>query len=213
MIKWVIFDVGETLIKERRVWDEWADWIGVPRDEFWAELERVIAERLDHRVTFERFKPGFDLDGARAERAAAGQADELQRSDLYVDARSTIKMLAAKRFAVGVAGNHPASTVEFFASLEWPLDLIGVSGGSETAKPAPAFFEKVIEVTETPAEEIIYVGDRIDHDILPAMAAGLHAVFLRRGPWGKAHASWPEAQDLPYVIDNLTELMSLDLLQ
>jgi FMN phosphatase YigB (HAD superfamily) len=28
------------------------------------------------------------------------------------------------------------------------------------------------------------VGDRLDNDIRPALAAGMVAVFLRRDPWG-----------------------------
>ena len=213
MIKWVIFDVGETLIKERRAWDEWADWINVPRIEFWAELEKVIAERQHHQVVFERFRPGFDVEAARAERSAAGQIDQLQTSDLYVDARSTIKSLAARQIGVGVAGNQPASSAEFFSDLEWPIDLIGMSGDSGIAKPAPIFFDKLIELTGLAPDQLAYVGDRIDNDVLPAQRAGMHGIFLRRGPWGKAHAEWPEAQGLPYVIDNLTEILGLDLLQ
>jgi FMN phosphatase YigB (HAD superfamily) len=31
---------------------------------------------------------------------------------------------------------------------------------------------------------VAYVGDRIDNDVRPAAAAGMRAVWLRRGPWG-----------------------------
>jgi len=211
MIKWVIFDVGETLIKERRMWDGWADWLGVERDAFWAELEKTIAERRHHRDVFEYFKPGFDVEAARLERAEAGYTDELKRSDLYVDVRSTIKMLAARNIGVGVAGNQPASTAEFFSDLNWPIDLIGMSGNSGIEKPKPIFFDKLIELTSLAPGELAYVGDRLDNDVFPAQRAGMQAVFLRRGLWGKAHATWPEAEGLPHVIDNLTELLGLDL--
>ena len=32
--------------------------------------------------------------------------------------------------------------------------------------------------------EILYVGDRLDNDISPAIDAGLATAWLRRGPWG-----------------------------
>ena len=51
-----------------------------------------------------------------------------------------------------------------------------------------------------------YVGDRVDNDILPAVEAGMIAVFIRRGPWGFLHAQWPEAQRAHLRIDSLTEL-------
>jgi FMN phosphatase YigB (HAD superfamily) len=40
---------------------------------------------------------------------------------------------------------------------------------------------------------IAYVGDRLDYDVLPAMALGMVGVFLVRGPWGLVQQSWPEA--------------------
>ncbi|HEX6655373.1 MAG TPA: HAD hydrolase-like protein, partial [Candidatus Limnocylindria bacterium] len=35
-----------------------------------------------------------------------------------------------------------------------------------------------------PPERVAYVGDRVDNDVLPSVAAGLRAVWIRRGPWG-----------------------------
>lgn len=50
------------------------------------------------------------------------------------------------------------------------------------------------------------VGDRIDNDVLPALAAGLQAVFIRRGPWGVVQSAWPEAAQVPLTISSLEEL-------
>ncbi|HEY9471976.1 MAG TPA: HAD family hydrolase, partial [Propionibacteriaceae bacterium] len=36
----------------------------------------------------------------------------------------------------------------------------------------------------TTPDETAYVGDRMDNDIKPAAAAGLHTIWIRRGPWG-----------------------------
>jgi FMN phosphatase YigB (HAD superfamily) len=38
-------------------------------------------------------------------------------------------------------------------------------------------------------DEIAYVGDRADNDARPALAAGLVAVHVRRGPWGRLQES------------------------
>ena len=59
------------------------------------------------------------------------------------------------------------------------------------AKPDRAFFKKIIELAGVPAPAIAYVGDRLDNDIL-AREAGLAAIFIARGPWGRAHARRPE---------------------
>ena len=37
---------------------------------------------------------------------------------------------------------------------------------------------------DPPPASVAYVGDRVDNDVLPSIAAGMHAVWLRRGPWG-----------------------------
>ncbi len=41
--------------------------------------------------------------------------------------------------------------------------------------------------------QVAYVGDRLDNDVLPAKAAGMFAVFMRRGPWGHLHAHRADA--------------------
>jgi FMN phosphatase YigB (HAD superfamily) len=73
-------------------------------------------------------------------------------------------------------------------------------------KPSPAFFARVVEAAGVAAHEIAYVGDRLDNDVLPARAAGMTAVFIRRGPWGVIHAQWAEAAQASVCIESLAEL-------
>jgi len=56
------------------------------------------------------------------------------------------------------------------------------------------------------AGAIAYVGDRLDHDVLPARAVGMIAVLIRRGPWGFLHAQRPEAARAHARIEDLGEL-------
>jgi FMN phosphatase YigB (HAD superfamily) len=67
------------------------------------------------------------------------------------------------------------------------LTLLGVlasSAGWGVEKPAPEFFARIAVEARLPPEKIAYVGDRVDNDIEPALAAGMIAVHIRRGPWG-----------------------------
>ena len=74
------------------------------------------------------------------------------------------------------------------------------------AKPEPAFFERIVSSLALRAGEIAYVGDRVDNDVEPALAAGMVAVHLRRGPWGILHEPPPDAirvrslQELPEAL-------------
>lgn len=52
------------------------------------------------------------------------------------------------------------------------------------SKPEVDFFRKLIAVSRHRPDEILYVGDRLDNDISPAIKAGLATAWLRRGPWG-----------------------------
>jgi len=63
---------------------------------------------------------------------------------------------------------------------------------------------------ELAAAELAYVGDRVDNDVLPAAAAGMVAVHVRRGPWGRLQRTLPEAalglDDLASLPDALASL-------
>jgi FMN phosphatase YigB (HAD superfamily) len=81
------------------------------------------------------------------------------------------------------------------------VDFVGSSERWGVEKPDPGFFARIVEEAGAPAEEILYVGDRADNDIGPALAAGLRAIRVRRG----AHA---REESLPswITIGSLTEL-------
>jgi beta-phosphoglucomutase-like phosphatase (HAD superfamily) len=106
-------------------------------------------------------------------------------------------------------GNQTARAEQLLRGLDLAADWIGTSVGWGVEKPAPAFFAKVISESGYPPEQVAYVGDRLDNDVLPALAAGMVAVFLRRGPWGYIHARHPDAQRAALAIRSLEELPQL----
>lgn len=205
-IEAVVFDVGETLIDETRAWDGWADWLGVPRFTFHAVLGAVIARGEHHRRVFEILAPGLDLAAAEAERNAAGRGYRLEPVDLYPDATAALAAVRASGRRVGLAGNQPRDAEAALAACGLAVDHIASSAGWGVEKPSPAFFERIVEMVGRPPGRIAYVGDRLDNDVLPALAAGLHSVFIVRGPWGVLHASRPEAARASATIRSLTGL-------
>jgi FMN phosphatase YigB (HAD superfamily) len=203
-IEAVVFDVGETLVDESVEYHAWADWLGVPRHTFSAVFGAVVAADRHHRDVFEYFRPGFDLDSERAARTAAGIPENYGEPDLYPDARRAMAALRQAGYLVVIAANQTARSHRILESLDLPVDLVTTSamwGGLE--KPAPAFFDKVVEVCDElsrsrgrgPIERaggICYVGDRLDNDMRPAWDAGLRTAFIRRGPWGLIHGDHPD---------------------
>jgi HAD superfamily hydrolase (TIGR01549 family) len=205
-IKTVIFDVGETLINEARMWRGWAAYLKVPEADFSSAFDDVIARGEPLRNVFDRFRASFDLAAARRERAATGDNEIFDARDLYPDAEPCLRRLRALGYRVGIAGNQPKGAVAALEALNLSADFIAVSAMLGVTKPSAAFFEKVAGMAGAPVHEIAYVGDRLDNDILPARAAGMATVFLLRGPWAKMQARFPEAALASAQLTSLTEL-------
>jgi FMN phosphatase YigB (HAD superfamily) len=64
----------------------------------------------------------------------------------------------------------------------------------------------MVDTVQLDAGQILYVGDRLDNDILPARKAGMRTAFVRRGPWGYLHAQRPEVELADMRIECLAEL-------
>jgi HAD superfamily hydrolase (TIGR01549 family) len=189
----VVFDLGETLVDEARSWAGWADWLGVRPFDLFTVLGATIERRQDHRHAFDALSPGFDHEREAAAREAAGRPWGFDASDLYPDAIPCLEQLRAAGLRIGVVGNQPAVVESMLPELYGRVDLVGSSGRWGVEKPSPAFFERVVDELGLPAGAIAYVGDRLDNDVLPAMALGMVGVFVVRGPWGLVQQSWPEA--------------------
>ena len=198
----VVFDVGETLVDETRAWQAWADALGVPRLTLLGVLGGLAVGGDDHRRVFELVAPGADLEAAAARLEVTGY----EARDLYADALPCLVELRARGLAVGVCGNQPEATEAFLRELGVPLDLVGSSARWGVEKPEPAFYARIAAELALPPAAIAHVGDRVDNDIVPARAAGLVAVHLRRGPWGVLQARWPEAAQAHLSLDGLAGL-------
>jgi FMN phosphatase YigB (HAD superfamily) len=205
-IRAVFFDIGETLVDETRLWAAWADWLGIPTLTLFAVLGAVIDRGEHHQRALAIVRPGFDSERERAARDAAGIADGFVRADLYPDAVPCLAALRDEGYRLGLAGNQPAWAGDLLHKLGLPVDVVATAGAWGVEKPSPAFFARLAGVAGFPPHEIAYVGDRLDPDVLPAIAAGMTAVFLRRGPWGVLHAGRPEAARAHLRLDSLLDL-------
>ena len=205
-IRAVCFDVGETLVDETRLWNGWANYLGVSSRVFYSALEELIERNQHHQTIFERFQPGFDLEDARLERAAHGDHDIFNISDLYADALPCLNLLRERGYKVGIAGNQPLAAEQVLRQCGSDVDFIASSVRWGCEKPSQAFFERLIETAGAPASETAYVGDRLDNDVLPAAEAGLIAVFIKRGPWARVHVRRAEIVRAAIVVDTLAEL-------
>jgi HAD superfamily hydrolase (TIGR01549 family) len=209
MIASIFFDVGETIVDESREYGTWADWLGVPRHTFSAVFGAVIARGLDYRETFQVFRPGFDLAKERERRTAAGQPEHFSEQDLYPDARPCLAALRDMGLRVGLAGNQTARAETILRALDLSVEVIGTSDGWGVEKPSVAFFDRVVTEAGCRADQVLYVGDRLDNDIRPAQEAGISTALVRRGPWGYILDDRAVSERCLFQIDSLAELPEL----
>src|SRR3954454_18890018 len=210
-IRAIFFDVGETLIGETRLLHGWADTMGVNRTEFIAALDDIIAQGENYRVLFERLRPGFDVRAAAAERKRNGTDFRIEARDLYADARPCLSELSQDGWFVGIAGNQPPTAKAALESFGLAAHVITTSAELGVDKPSPDFFRKTLAkaMSDFDPAEVLYVGDRLDNDVIPARSFGMKTALLERGPWGRNHVSWPDAALADFVLKDLAGLPAL----
>ena len=204
MRRWFCFDVGEVLVDETRIWSTWADVLGISRFTFLAAIGAAVAAGGDHTQAFEILDVA---DWQSREPAVQDAYGGFAPEDLYPDAIATLDVLRDAGYGVAVVANQPARRQAELQALGVNPEVLAMSEALGVAKPDPGFFAAALRLMGNPEPAgVVYVGDRLDNDVLPAQAQGLRAVWLRRGPWGRLTPR-PDDLDAPEVRD-LTELVA-----
>jgi HAD superfamily hydrolase (TIGR01662 family) len=191
----VVFDVGETLVDEERWWRRLADCEGLQPHVVWAALGVTIERGEEHTALWGHL--GIEQP------SRWWQEIPYALEDLYPDALGCLERVRELGFRVGVVGNQSEALEAWARESALPADVIASSASLGVRKPDRAFFDKVVELMGCSASDVAYVGDRVDNDVLPAAAAGLVAVHVRRGPWGRLQRTPPEAT---FGVDDLAAL-------
>ena len=204
-----MFDIGETLVDESRIWCRWSDRLGVPAFTLLGLVGAMIVQGKSFYDAFQLVRPGIDIHAETAAWAAE-EPDSLRENfdadDLYPDVRGCLKALRDNGLTVVIAGNQPPQAGDALRRMDLGVDGIYTSAQWGVEKPKPEFFDLVERACGVPREKICYVGDRLDNDVLAAARAGMRTVLLRRGPWGYLHAARPEAAQAGLVLDDLSGL-------
>ena len=200
-------DVGETLVDETRVFHTWAQIFSLPDFTVMGVLGGSIATadgpdgwrgffELLQRPEWRDEQPTFE------DRYGAFRPD-----DLYPDALRAIEGLRAGGYRLAITANQPARRHAELEALGVRVEAMGMSDAMGVAKPDPAFFARTLELLGSPdPANVAYVGDRIDNDVRPSAAAGMRAVWIRRGPWGYLHEDRDSRAHL--VVRTLDELVA-----
>jgi HAD superfamily hydrolase (TIGR01549 family) len=200
----VVFDVGEVLIDETRVWAVWAELLGVSPLTFAAVLGAAIVQGEDHEIVFPTIAPNVDWRDFEDEHER--RYGGFRESDLHADVRPCLTELRDLGFRVVIAGNQPVRRQTQLEALELPCDDLVTSEELGAEKPDVEFFLRLLRRCQvTDPSELLYVGDRTDNDVVPAAAVGLRTCWLTRGPWGHLQ-ELPDEVEPDLVLEGLGEL-------
>jgi len=117
----------------------------------------ISLDRIDHQL---REKP-VDPEAAAALR-------ELHQSGINLLLASNTLPCEARWPALQQAGIDGLFRA---ALLSYPLGV---------RKPDPLFYALVLAAAECPASQVLFVGDRIDYDVIAPMHHGMRAALVRR---------------------------------
>ena len=203
----VVLDIGEVVIDETRVWSVWAELLGVSPGTLMAVLGAAVSQGGDHHDAFPHVAPNVEWSELEDEHEA--RYGGFRAEDVYPDVAPAFAALRAQGLRVVLAGNQPGRRAAQLRALELPVDDLVTSDELGVEKPDPAFFAAVLTRlgVEDPSR-VLYVGDRVDNDVLPASEAGLATCWLTRGPWGQLQ-ELPEDVEPDLVLEGLGELPEL----
>jgi HAD superfamily hydrolase (TIGR01549 family) len=171
----------------------------------WIEVERRLppgspvtdVRRAAFRYTFDR----LGVDRAHLEPVMEVFFDarySLMR--LFDDVRPALAELRTI-YTVGVASNGNSHAARCGLEGEFAFEVYAHVDGVP-GKPHPEFFARVLAAAGTTRpDEVVYVGDSLDHDVVPAQAAGLRTVWVDRAGTGLPEGYAPDA-----VVKTLTDL-------
>ncbi|MHA1725602.1 MAG: TIGR02253 family HAD-type hydrolase [Promethearchaeota archaeon] len=92
------------------------------------------------------------------------------------------------------------------------IDLVVISDQLGIRKPNPKLFDYCLKKFGVKGEEVIYVGDRIEKDIIPALLNNMISVYIHRGgKWDTRTTGMriPDEIQPDYEISNLNELFPI----
>jgi len=145
----------------------------------------------------------------------AYHAEKINSIKLYDDAEPCLKKLRDMAIKTAIiTDGRPLKQYEKILRLRIDelIDLTIISDEIGIRKPNPKLFDYCLKKFGLKGPECIYVGDRIDKDIIPALLNNIHSVYIHRG--GK-HDINKTGEEIPnqfkqdYEISNLNQIFSI----
>lgn len=206
-IKFVFFDIGYTLVNEDAVWaerckqqaaTEHAQEMGITADALMEELWEA-SKNLQPPWKFVMQQHGFEQ--------SAKYNGNLEKP--YDDAPLVLEKLG-KKFRLGIIANQSGGLDERLRSfgLDRYFSVVISSADFGFSKPDKRLFLAALKKSGCAAHNAVFVGDRLDNDILPAKSLGFVTVRIKQG-FAKNQVAPSKDWQPDYEVNSLSELLQL----
>lgn len=182
----VLFDVGGTLVDEPEVdlGARIATALGVGGGQAEAVSDLVLRNVFSAAGLAERLRG--DLGLSDEPMAVVRELWDAARADLIEVpfAETCLAALATAGAKIGVLANLSSAVAEGFRiacpTLIPLIETWTLSCEHGSTKPSPAIYGAALDALGVAPAQVLMVGDSREHDVVPALALGMSAVWLRR---------------------------------
>jgi putative hydrolase of the HAD superfamily len=212
-IRGVCFDMGGTLVRPdiHPTTGQVARVLGISLEDARAVMEcgakrrRIAPDELARELATAFHRPALL---APLEKVLSAARDRAADPELFDDTVPTLTLLRQRGFALFAMTNSLGSSIpERPPALHQFLDAAIYSADSGACKPERAAFAAVESIASLAPHQLLHVGDSERADVAGALAAGWHAVFLRRGESGCLAQADADAAPLIRTLASLADLL------
>jgi len=215
-VRWLFFDLGNTLISEEAATDCRIRQLGssfeqhgrrYSLEEVRCALQKASAEFAPRQITGAIEKLTDDPELRKLIEAEARYPKELEAP--YEGAEQTLRTLSS-RYGIGVIANQSAGTQERLT--KWGLmPFISICLSSTEAgreKPDPAIFQLALSRAICRPSQAVMIGDRLDNDVRPARLQGWKTIRIAQG-FARFQSPRDSFDEADVTIANVKELVPL----
>ncbi|MGT2755554.1 HAD family hydrolase [Streptococcus ovuberis] len=208
MLKWVFFDIGSTLVDEEEAYQDFVKRCIERSSQYGIEISSKIFYAKMLEIAKQGGDPINDVWKIFMPEGIKRPKWSHDSEKLYPNVALVLKQLR-ERYCLGVIANQGKGLedrLEMFG-IRASIDLIISSSDVGLKKPDPAIFQCALTLAGIPAQQAVYIGDRVDNDMIPAKCVGMKTIRVRQGLGKYA----PEQSSLKsdHQIDRITDLLTL----
>lgn len=168
--------------------------------------------QMEDNIEYISYNDGYKFIAAAV---MAYHAEKVNSITLYDDVEESLNKLKELSIKTAIITDGiPIKQYEKILRLNVDklIDLVVISDEIGIKKPNPELFNYCLKKFGVIGQETIYVGDRIDKDIIPANLNNIYSVYLHRGgKYDTYNADFNDQGDIKpnYEISNLNELFDI----